>query len=127
MQCVLLLVKSISLTSRHDFDPFFGCPHLGEADLVDFEVLIYFLQCAFFSGVGHFDPEAPVYFLQWITLWHLDSGLIGFLFAGNTLTSFFFVLLAFTSLPHFEAGLFALEGGLIAAAIHVLAKKGLTA
>ena len=36
----------------------------------------------------------------------------------------FFFLLAFTSLPHFEAGLFALEDGLIAAAIHILAKKG---
>ena len=63
--------------------PFFGCPHLGEADFVDLEVLIYFLQCASFggvdlfdpeariflqcasfSGVDHFDPEAPVYFLQ---------------------------------------------------------------
>ena len=64
MQCVLLLVKSISLTSRHDFDPFFGCPHLGEADFVDLEVLIYFLQCASFSGVDFFDPEAPIYFLQ---------------------------------------------------------------
>ena len=49
-------VESILLTLRHDFDPF-GCPHLGEADLVDFEVQIYFLQ--------------------WIALWHLDSGLVG--------------------------------------------------
>ena len=48
------------------------------------------------------------------------------LFPGNLLTSFF-VLLAFASLPHLEAGLFALEGGLIAAAIHVLAKRGLAA
>ena len=48
-----------------------------------------FLQCASFSGVDLFDPEAPVYFLQWITLWHLDSGLIGFLFADSTLASFF--------------------------------------
>ena len=36
-------MESILLTLRHDFDPF-GCPHLGEADLVDFEVQIYFLQ-----------------------------------------------------------------------------------
>ena len=74
-------MKSISLTSRHDFVSLFGCPHLGEADFVDLEVLIYFLQCASFggvdlfdpeariflqcasfSGVDHFDPEAPVYF-----------------------------------------------------------------
>ena len=47
--------------------------------------------------------------------------------AQFSLLLFFFVLLAFTSLPHFEAGLFALEDGLITAAIHVLAKKGLTA
>ena len=105
----------------------FCSPHLGEADVVDFEVLIYFLQCAFFggvdfidpeapilflqctsfSGVGLFDPEALIYFLQWVTLWHLDSGLIGFLFAGNTLTSFFlfslpslhFHILRLVSLP----------------------------
>jgi len=37
---VLLLVKSISLTSRHDFVSLFGCPRLGEADFVGFEVLI---------------------------------------------------------------------------------------
>ena len=49
-------VESILLTLRHDFDPF-GCPHLGGADLIDFEVLVYFLQ--------------------WIALWHLDSGLVG--------------------------------------------------
>ena len=61
-------MESISLTLRHEF-----------------------LQCASFCGVDLFDPEAPVYFLQWITLWHLDSGLIGFLFAGSTLTSFFCV------------------------------------
>ena len=36
-------VESILLTLRHDFDPF-GCPHLGGADLIDFEVLVYFLQ-----------------------------------------------------------------------------------
>ena len=55
----------------------------------------------------------------------LTSGLWAYkgLFPG-TLLAFFFVLLAFASLPHLEAGLFALEGGLIAAAIHVLAKKG---
>ena len=34
------LVKSISLTSRHDFVSLFGCPRLGEADFVGFEVLI---------------------------------------------------------------------------------------
>ena len=44
-----------------------------------------------------------------------------------TLLAFFFLLLAFASFPHLGAGLFALEGGLIAAAIHVLAKRGLAA
>ena len=37
---VLLLVKSISLTSRHDFDSLLGDLHLGEVDFVGFEVLI---------------------------------------------------------------------------------------
>ena len=31
---------------------------LGEADFVDLEVPIYFLQCAFFNGVDFVDPEA---------------------------------------------------------------------
>ena len=35
-------MKSISLTSRHDFDSLLGVLHLGEADLIDLEVLIYF-------------------------------------------------------------------------------------
>ena len=68
MQCVLLLVKSISLTSRHDFDSLFGCPHLGEADFVDLEVLIYFLQCASFGGVDFVDSEAPIYFCSALPL-----------------------------------------------------------
>ena len=80
------LVKSISLTSRHDFVSLFGCPRLDEADFVDLEVLLYFLQCTsfggvdrfdpearilqctYFNGVDLFDPEAQVLFLQWITL-----------------------------------------------------------
>ena len=58
---VLLLVKSISLTSRHDFASLFGCPHLGEADFVGFEVLIYFLQCSFCHEVDFVDLEARVF------------------------------------------------------------------
>ena len=85
---VLILVKSISLTSRHDFVSLIGCPHFGEADFVDLEVLIYFLQCSSFvvesifwtprhefvcfpsggcslsDGVVVFDPEARICFLQ---------------------------------------------------------------
>ena len=63
-------VDFVDLETR--FWPLFGCPHLGEADLVDFEVLVYFLQ--------------------WAAFWHLDSGLIGFLFPGNLLTFFLFSL-----------------------------------
>ena len=52
----------------------------------------------------------------------LTSGLWAYkvLFPG-TLLAFFFVLLAFASLPHLEAGLFALEGGLDRRCRHVLA------
>ena len=75
----------------------FWWPSYGVVDFVDFEVVIYFLQCASFGGVDRFDPEARIwflqctyfngvdffdpeardYFLQWITLWHPDSGLFG--------------------------------------------------
>ena len=55
-------MKSISLTSRHDFDSLLGVLHLGEADLVDLEVLIYFLQCSFCHEVDFVDLEARVYF-----------------------------------------------------------------
>jgi len=48
-------VGSISMTLRHQFD---FCPRFGEADFVDLEVPVYFLQCAFFSGVDFADPEA---------------------------------------------------------------------
>ena len=86
---VLIWVKPILLTSRYYFyfcsvfyfwwsrfcwlwdtifDPFFGCPHLGEAGLVDFEVLNYFLQCASFGRVGFIDSEAPILFLQCVLL-----------------------------------------------------------
>ena len=58
---VLLLVKSISLTSRHDFVSLFGCPRLGEADFVGFEVLLYFLQCSSCHEVDFVDLEARVY------------------------------------------------------------------
>ena len=46
----------------------FGCPHLGGADLVDFEVLNYFLQCASFGRVDLIDSEAPILFLQCVLL-----------------------------------------------------------
>ena len=46
----------------------FGCPHLGEAGLVDFEVLNYFLQCASFGRVDLIDSEAPILFLQCVLL-----------------------------------------------------------
>ena len=59
------------------FWPFFGWPLLGEAGLVDFEVLVYFLQ--------------------WAAFWHLDSGLKRFLFPGNLLTFFCSPCLCFTS------------------------------
>ena len=32
-------------------------------------------QCSLSSGVDLVDPEAQIYFLQWVTLWHPDSGL----------------------------------------------------
>ena len=54
-------MKSISLTSRHDFDSLLGVLHLGEADLVDLEVLIYFLQCSSCHEVDFVDLEARVY------------------------------------------------------------------
>ena len=70
-----LLVKSILLTSRYQFyfcsalssmgpilmtlrHQFDFCPHFGEADFVDLEVPVYFLQGAFFNGVDFADPEA---------------------------------------------------------------------
>ena len=60
-------MKSISLTSRHDFVSLFGCPRLDEADFVDLEVLLYFLQCTSFGGVDRFDPEARIYFCSALT------------------------------------------------------------
>ena len=77
---VYFLVKSISLTSRHDFVSLFGCPRLDEADFVDLEVLIYFLQCTSFGGVDRFDLEArifAVHLLQWGRfLWPWGTSLI---------------------------------------------------
>ena len=61
LRCVLLLMKSISLTFRHVVWSLFGCPHLGRADLFDFEVLNYFLQCASFGRVDLADSEAPIF------------------------------------------------------------------
>ena len=61
LRCVLLLMKSISLTFRHVVWSLFGCPHLGKADLFDFEVLNYFLQCASFGRVDLADSEAPIF------------------------------------------------------------------
>ena len=74
-------MKSLMVTSRHiyflqcssfgevDFIdletrflvPFLGVLHLGEADLVDLEVLIYFLQCSSCHEVDFVDLEARVY------------------------------------------------------------------
>jgi len=86
---VYFLVKSISLTSRHDFVSLFGCPRLDEADFVDLEVLIYFLQCTSFGGVDRFDPEArifAVHLLQWSrSLWPWGTNL--FLAVDHSLTS----------------------------------------
>ena len=113
-------MKSILLTLRHEFTCFpcrvssfwwsrFCWPRgtnlfltvlfVVESMSLDPEARICFLQCTSFSGVDLFDPEAPVYFLQWITLWHLDSGLIGFfVFAASTLT-FFCVCTKSSSFP----------------------------
>ena len=53
-------------------------------------------QCSLSSGVDLVDPEAQIYFLQWVTL--LTSGLWAFnVLADNTLK--FFVL--FTRVCHF--------------------------
>jgi len=55
---LLLVVKSILLTLRHKIVcfPCCGCPHFGEADFVDLEVLNYFLQCSPCSGIN-FGPR----------------------------------------------------------------------
>ena len=70
------LLRTILVTLRHIY--FLQCTSFGGVDLFDPEARICFLQCSSFSGVDFIDPEAPVYFLQWITLWHLDSGLVGY-------------------------------------------------
>ena len=61
LRCVLLLMKSISLTFRHVVWSLFGCPHLGRVDLFYFEVLNYFLQCASSGRVDLVDSEAPIF------------------------------------------------------------------
>jgi len=76
----------VDLEARVCF-PCYGCPPFGETDFVDFEVLIYFLQCSFEMesifwtprhelicfpcyGCPHFgeadfvDLEVRIYFLQ---------------------------------------------------------------
>ena len=80
----LFLVKSILLTSRHEFCfPYWvssfwwsrSCWPRGTnlfltvlffcsgIDLLDPEARIYFLQCTSFGGVDLLDPEAQIYFL----------------------------------------------------------------
>ena len=82
------LVNEVDFSDLEAWIYFLQCTSFGGVDLFDPESRIYFLQCSSFSGVDFIDPEAPVSFLQWITLWRLDSGLIGFLFADDTLKNF---------------------------------------
>ena len=65
----LLVVESILWTPRHEFIcfPSGGCSLSDRVVVFDSEADL-FLQCSPFGGVDLLDPEARIYFLQWITL-----------------------------------------------------------
>ena len=65
----LPVVESILWTLRHEFIcfPSGGCSLSDRVVVFDSEADL-FLQCSPFGGVDLLDPEARIYFLQWITL-----------------------------------------------------------
>ena len=77
---ILILVTFLFVVDFVDFEVviyFLQCASFGGVDRFDPEARIWFLQCAYFNRVDFIDPEARDCFLQWITLWHPDSGLFG--------------------------------------------------
>ena len=60
------VMKSILVTLRHFYFPCCRCPSFGVVDFVDFEVLIYFLQCSFWDGIDLFGPRGTSWFVSFV-------------------------------------------------------------